>query len=132
MQWCRLFLTVSAIGFFPPAAGAADLKESVVIENAFVPAIGLTLQCVAFSSDGKTLVTAGTGGTRTCLWDPATGKHLGTLTEHPAATHGLGSLALSPDGKTLAGGHSRSAIDIQLWDVRTQRLTGTLKESGGV
>jgi WD40 repeat protein len=51
--------------------------------------------CVAFSPDGKVLVSGGDVGAR--AWDVATGKELGLFRERAAAT----AAWFSPDGKTL-------------------------------
>ena len=53
---------------------------------------------VAFSPDGRLLATA-SGDKTARLWNPATGKHLRTLTGHDSAVHGV---AFSPDGRLLA------------------------------
>src|SRR5262249_50018379 len=52
------------------------------------------------------------------LWDPATGKELQSLR---GLTHGVSSLAFSPDGKVLAAGgyHTEDAL---LWDVPSGKL----------
>ena len=66
---------------------------------------------IAFSPDGKTLVSASYDDT-VRLWDVHTGKHKATISAN--ATH----IAFSPDGKTLAG----AGYDVDLWDVQTLKL----------
>ena len=83
---------------------------------------------VAYSPDGKTLASggselAGESGVETYeieLWDVATGKEQATLKGH---TGPVGSVAFSPDGKTLA---SVGYEEIKLWDVATGKEQATL------
>jgi WD40 repeat protein len=69
----------------------------------------------AFSSDGKTLAT-GSGLVR--LWNLNTAQELKTL-------NGVGSVAFSPDDRTLASGGSDNSI--KLWDVASGQELKTLK-----
>jgi WD40 repeat protein len=64
---------------------------------------------VAFSPDGRTLVSAGTDRT-VPLWDPATGQPTATLFGH---TEIVFSVAFSPDGHTLATGSMDGTV--RLW-----------------
>jgi WD40 repeat protein len=82
---------------------------------------GRTLTSVAFSSDGKTLFSAGGIGDGSIgLWDPTTGKERKRI----PVDWGL-SLVIFPDGKTLAAATSRNRICV--WDASTGKVVRTLK-----
>lgn len=66
---------------------------------------------ISFSRDGKTIATA---GDKVRLWDVASGRELQAV--EASGQHGVLSVALSPDGKTLAIGEM-SRGSIRLWDV---------------
>jgi WD40 repeat protein len=83
------------------------------------PKRGLSLDVVAFSSDGRTVATGETRGARAfgekgsaaILWDAPTGKVLHRLEGHEDVT----AVAFAKDGKTLASGSADSKV--RLWDV---------------
>jgi RNA polymerase sigma factor (sigma-70 family) len=80
------------------------------------------LRSVAFTPDGKLLVSA--GWDRVIRgWDPATGKQVRDLL---APERGVDAIAFSPDGKLLAG--AGMAGDVLLWDAATGR---ELRRLGG-
>jgi RNA polymerase sigma factor (sigma-70 family) len=76
---------------------------------------------LAFSPDGKTLVSGSDDKTVRC-WDPDTGREKQQLRGHQG---GVDSVAFSPDGKLLASAGEAEAI--RLWEVGTgkefKRLT---------
>lgn len=75
---------------------------------------GDKIEFVAFSPDGKTLVSTSHSGIE--LWDAATGSHQRSLSIDGEDKGTCLRLAFSPDGKTLA---SASYRGIELWDTTT-------------
>src|SRR5262249_53875813 len=78
------------------------------------------LRAVAFSSDGRILLTGSEDRTAR-LWDAATGKPRLPALEHDGAVH---AVALSPDGRTILTGSQDEAA--RLWDAATGRPIGPL------
>jgi WD40 repeat protein/serine/threonine protein kinase len=78
------------------------------------------VMAVAFSSDGRLVVSAGKAWSSESkpgevkLWDAAIGKERASLNGHQA---GVVSLSFSPDGKTLATGSDDRTV--RLWHVAT-------------
>ena len=79
---------------------------------------------VAFSPGGRTLVSRANDGVT--LWEVATGSAVTLASGHRS---GSGSIALSPDGATLASAENND--EIHLWDVATGRVTAALQGHTG-
>ena len=75
---------------------------------------------LVYSSDGKTLATAGFGGV-VHLWDMIEGKEVGNLMGEKST---IRSVTVAPDGKTVACVNDAGLV--RLWDVATGRLKQTL------
>src|SRR5262249_49362149 len=84
--------------------------------------------CLAFTPDGKSVVSVNFAGETIWFWDVTTGQEKCRLAgpgtkEHKIFLH---ALALSPDGKCLAGGGVDGTV--YLWDVSGNKL---LREVSG-
>ncbi|MGH3876941.1 MAG: WD40 repeat domain-containing protein, partial [Actinophytocola sp.] len=71
--------------------------------------------------DGRTLVTAGTGGTLQ-LRDAETGRLRTEIGRHPSTVR---KLAVSPDGRTVATVTTEDSV-VRLWDLTDRKLVATL------
>lgn len=106
----------------PPTAGVA------------LPALNLpaaqrgAVRQVAFSPDGRLLVTTGVNDTAIVLWDLTTGQCLGLLAGHKRPVN---AFAFTPDGSKLASAGDDGFII--LWDVAGRRaLNKLVKHDGAV
>ena len=84
------------------------------------------VSCVAFSPDGKTLVS-GNRRHNLVLWDMITGEPLRTFID--GYQIGVFSVAFSPDGKTLASGHAGGFL--RMWETATGKHIRLLSGMGG-
>ncbi len=75
---------------------------------------------VAFTPDGKRVVSAGKGGT-ILLWDATTGEELSALKGHEGRIDGL---AVSPDGSSIASAGSDAKV--RLWDAKSGDIIHTI------
>jgi WD40 repeat protein/predicted Ser/Thr protein kinase len=80
------------------------------------------LDCVAFSSDGQTIASAGADRT-VKLWDAESGGEKVSLKGH---SDSVNSVAFSPDGRTIASASTDRTV--KLWDTTTHQkgLVGNL------
>ncbi|MBK4730292.1 WD40 repeat domain-containing protein [Oxynema sp. CENA135] len=81
---------------------------------------GLVL-CVAFSPDGQTLATSGSGDKAIAIWDISSGKKLKTLHGHG---DWVNAIAFNPQGPTCASCSSDGTIKI--WDMSSGNPLSTL------
>jgi WD40 repeat protein len=77
-----------------------------------------SLHCLAYSPDGKTLISAGHDG-MIRIWDSATGKEIRTLHGHRGY---ISALTFSKDGSRLASGSQDCTVLI--WDQPLQKPVG--------
>jgi hypothetical protein len=80
---------------------------------------GASVHALAYSPDGKSIVTAGVGRALV-LWDVATGKELRVFSSRGQPS----GLALSPDGKRIA----TTQWPGQVWDVATGKMLCEFKK----
>ncbi len=124
---CLLFLTAPPSGAEPPRTddygdplppGAVARLGTVRLRHVLRDGSGAS--CVAFSPDGKTLVSGGDVGL--CAWDVATGKNLGWFATTAPAT----SAQFMPDGKTIVTADNRGSI--RVWQAGTGKLLREMKQ----
>jgi WD40 repeat protein len=77
-------------------------------------------ECVAFTPDGRQLLSARGGDHSILLWDVETGRQVRRLDVHREGFFGL-----SPDGTRLLSGSSDNTV--RLWDLATGRLLVTFE-----
>ena len=108
--------TMVAVGGKGPVIGVYDLadgKERLALRSS-LKGEGMGLHCVAFSPDGKTLITGGGGffdKSEVKLWDLHTGLEKIALKGHTGLVH---AAVFTPDGKTVIT--SSTDATIRLWD----------------
>jgi len=89
-----------------------------------LPGHGTLVASVAFSPDGKTLVTASLANNAR-VWDVPSGNLRTMLRGH---VQGVIAVAFSPDGKTIATGSHDGKV--KLWDVATHQELATFTRGG--
>jgi WD40 repeat protein len=101
---------------------------------------GFDFSALCFTGDGKTLAAGDWDAGVVTLWDPATGQKRTTL-DQKRFTGGYASfwfpfmfsssLAISPDGQTIAHAHRTSQVTgrgtVELWDLASGRHRLTLR-----
>jgi WD40 repeat protein len=103
------------------AAAPTLLAQEILTPHVIIEENRLSILCVAFSPDSKTLA-AGCADSTIILWDMASGETIASLNAHAASVH---SVAFSPNGKILASGSGDKTI--RLWDVKTGKTVAVLE-----
>ena len=118
-------VTFNAVGVGTPTIMGGDYRKWHLPDGAIIRLgkghLGGSDRAVVFSPDGQSLTVAGSIGV--WLYDAATLRELALFTGH---TRWVNSVALSPDGKTLASGSDDRTV--KLWDSATGRIIATFEE----
>ncbi len=112
---------IDALAFSPDNLTLAAAGSDTVVYDVTSGKVRSVLQghiqanCLAFHPSGKFLVTGGglDEAKEVKLWDPQTCKEVATATNK---LPNVKSVAISPDGKTLAAGTTNSKTPLVLWD----------------
>jgi WD40 repeat protein len=80
------------------------------------------VQSIAFSPDGRQVVSGAADNEPVRLWDAVTGAVLQTLKGHSKSVY---SVAFSPDGRQVISGSSDNTV--RLWDTATGAALQTLE-----
>ena len=117
---------VNKLVFSPDGESLAIGSKEIIVWNTMTGRKRYAVEgpaSIAFSKDGKTLVTGDKWEIH--LWDALTGKHKKTLSGHLDKSW---RLAFTPDGKYLIS----SGETVQLWDANTGKNLSTLSEKFGI
>jgi hypothetical protein len=136
MVACGTALPLSGVAFSPDGKTLVvggykevlvwDLVEGKLAKRIGAGQINMMVQAVVFSKDGKTIVAAegtpyGAGAVR--IFDLQSGQLVVSFQEPKGVVY---SLALSPDGKLLAGGCGDALAYV--WNLEEKKLVATLKD----
>jgi WD40 repeat protein len=101
-------------------------------ENTIYMNRGLTVKALVFSHDGSILYSADAGGD-IALWDVEAGRKLKDFTADISLVSEINSLALSPDGTTLAyGGSAQGDSNVYTRNLETGYLQSFRFSRGGI
>jgi WD40 repeat protein len=115
----------------PPASSPGAGHGNPLIDETFVLLMTLlyrrysssVVNFVAYSPDGRRIVSASSAGSTIKIWDAETGRELQTLLGHMV---GVKSVAYSPDGRRIVSGSSAGST-ITIWDAETGREIKSLE-----
>ncbi|HVX61939.1 MAG TPA: WD40 repeat domain-containing protein, partial [Pirellulales bacterium] len=107
-------------------AGIARQFEEAANESVGMPPGSVWIRSVAFSADGRRILT--TGGESAVLWDAETGQLLHTILDHAG---GNASAVFSPDSTSVLVASSDEAGNAALWDVESGRLVRSFAGAEG-
>lgn len=107
-------------------ASIARQFEEAANESVGMPRGSVWIRSVAFSADGRRILT--TGGESAVVWDAATGQLLHTFSNHAG---GNASAVFSPDSSTVLVASSDESGKAALWDVQSGRLVRSFAEAEG-
>jgi WD40 repeat protein/DNA-binding XRE family transcriptional regulator len=115
-------LAVAAWAVFPTSQAASALTTLLAEQRqqGMLPADPSIVSAVAFSPSGTLLASADGDGT-VRLWNPATGRPVGTPL-HASARNGVQAVAFSPSGTLLASGGADGTV--RLWNPATGHAVG--------
>ena len=102
-------------------AHAQEGAHVVTVKEVFTLKQAMAIFCVAFSPDGKRIVTGSHDHTAK-VWEVQTGRVILTLRGHSSA---INSVAYSPDGKHIVT--SSEDDTVKLWNARTGQEILTFK-----
>jgi WD40 repeat protein len=112
-------------GALGPAPGETSMALAPLPIPDIKPQVSVVspVASIKFSPDGKVLAIGGYQVVR--LFDPSSGKNIGTLSGHADYVR---SIAFSPDGKRLAaaGGPPQRGGEIKIWDLGSRKVLHTL------
>ncbi|XCN75363.1 MAG: WD40 repeat domain-containing protein [Candidatus Electrothrix aestuarii] len=105
--------------------GIWELSSGRRLQNISLQKTKGSITSAAFSPGGNVLAVNSLTSNNIGLLEVSTGKHLRNLEGH---TNSEGSIAFSPDGKTIASGGFDNSV--RIWDTATGHCRGVLKNNG--
>lgn len=97
-------------------ATSREIKPSLTLEGHAAP-----VKCVAFSEDGKRIVSgSGAGENLVKIWDATTGKEVCSLTGHKAEVLGV---AFNHNGERIVsgGGQAGEEGEMKVWEIASRK-----------
>jgi WD40 repeat protein len=124
-QMTAVLLAVQSMRMFPSIEAVQILQNNLLSRALFSVTHDNEVRCVAFSPDGK-YVVSGSSDKTARVWEAGTGKEISQLT-HDARVN---AVAFSPDGKYVIS--SSSDKTARVWEAGTGREITRLLHEGNV